>query len=58
MVTLYCPAARFFRRAGRVLRAPVFRTVSGALVFGFGAAGLARALELGDQIRRGVLCLA
>ncbi len=45
-------------RAGRVLRAPVFRTVSGALVFGFGAAGLARALELGDQIRRGVLCLA
>jgi hypothetical protein len=33
------------------------RWVSGGLVLGFGIAGLANAAQLGDQIRRGVLCL-
>ena len=33
------------------------RRVSGGLVLGFGIAGLANAAELGEQIRRSVLCL-
>jgi uncharacterized protein len=44
-------------RARRLFRAPAFRTVCGALVFGFGAAGLAHAFDLTDHIRHGVLCL-
>lgn len=44
-------------RIGRVFRARTFRTICGALVFGFGAAGLAHAFDIGEHIRRGVLCL-
>jgi sulfite exporter TauE/SafE len=50
-------AGLLFRRAGALFRARVFRVVSGALVFGFGVSGLAHAFDLGDQIRRGLLCL-
>jgi hypothetical protein len=49
-------AGLLVRRAGALFRARAFRLVCGALVFGFGVSGLARAFELGDQIRRGVLC--
>ena len=45
------------RGAGRVLQGRVFRTVCGALVFGFGVTGLARAFELTDKIRAGILCI-
>jgi len=50
-------AGLLIRRAGAFLRAKTLRLVSGGLVFGFGVAGLAQAFELGDQIRRGLLCL-
>jgi sulfite exporter TauE/SafE len=45
------------RRAGALFRARSFRIASGALVFGFGVSGLAHAFDLGEQIRRGLLCL-
>lgn len=44
-------------RAGRFLRAKLVRFVSGTLVLAFGVVGLAHAFELGDQIRRGILCI-
>jgi sulfite exporter TauE/SafE len=50
-------AGLLISRAGRFLRARAVRLVSGALVFGFGLSGLAHAFELGEQIRRGILCL-
>ncbi|MGH8678420.1 MAG: sulfite exporter TauE/SafE family protein, partial [Burkholderiales bacterium] len=42
--------------ASRVFRAQTFRTVCGALVFGFGLSGLAHAFDLTEQIRRGIFC--
>jgi hypothetical protein len=33
------------------------RLASGSLVLGFGVVGLVHAFELGEQIRRGVLCI-
>jgi sulfite exporter TauE/SafE len=50
-------AGLLMQRAGGLFRARAFRVVSGALVFGFGISGLAQAFELGEQIRRGILCL-
>jgi hypothetical protein len=50
-------AGLLMRRAVGWLRARAFRLVSGALVFGFGVSGLAHAFDLGEQIRRGILCL-
>lgn len=46
------------KRAARVLRGRTFRTVCGALVFGFGVSGLAHAFDLSDKIRAGVLCFS
>lgn len=43
-------------RASRLFRSKAFRAACGALVFGFGLTGLARAFDLGDQIRNGILC--
>jgi sulfite exporter TauE/SafE len=43
-------------KARRWLQGRALRAVSGALVLGFGIAGLAHAVQLGAQIRRGVLC--
>lgn len=51
-------AGLLVRRATAIFRARPFRVASGALVLGFGVAGLAHALDLGEQIRRGLLCLA
>lgn len=45
------------RSAARVFQGRVFRTICGALVFGFGVSGLARAFELTDKIRAGILCI-
>jgi sulfite exporter TauE/SafE len=50
-------AGLLVKRATRVLQGRAFRTVCGALVFGFGVAGLARAFEVTERIRDGVLCL-
>ena len=46
------------RRAAKALQARTFRTVCGALVFGFGISGLAHAFELRDGIRAGLLCFS
>lgn len=43
--------------AARLFQGRTFRTVCGALVFGFGASGLAHAFDLGEKIRSGLLCL-
>lgn len=51
-------AGMLIRRATAVFRSAPFRIASGALILGFGVAGLAHALDLGEQIRRGLLCLA
>lgn len=40
-----------------LLKAGTVRRWAGAVVAGFGLVGLARAAELGDHIRRGLLCL-
>ena len=45
------------RGAARVFKWQTFRTVCGALVFGFGVSGLAHAFDLGEKIRTGLLCL-
>jgi sulfite exporter TauE/SafE len=45
------------RGAARVFQGRTFRTVCGALVFGFGVSGLAHAFDLGEKIRSGLLCL-
>jgi sulfite exporter TauE/SafE len=49
-------AGLLLRRAARVFQGRVFRTVCGALVFGFGMSGLAHAFDLTDRIRAGLLC--
>lgn len=43
-------------RIGRLFRARSFRTICGAMVFGFGTVGLVRAFDIGDHVRHGVLC--
>ena len=50
-------AGLLLRRARSWFQDRMVRWVSGGLVLGFGVAGLANAAQLGDQIRRGVLCL-
>jgi sulfite exporter TauE/SafE len=50
-------AGLLLRRARSWLQGRMVRWISGGLVLGFGVAGLANAAQLGDQIRRGVLCL-
>ena len=50
-------AGLLLNKVRRWLQGRLLRTVSGALVLGFGLAGLAHAVQLGEQIRRGVLCL-
>ena len=50
-------AGLFFTRAQPWLQGRLARRIAGGLVLGFGVAGLAQASGLGDQIRRGVLCL-
>jgi sulfite exporter TauE/SafE len=50
-------AGMFVRRVTALFRTRSFRVASGALVLGFGVAGLAHAFDLGEQIRRGLLCL-
>ena len=50
-------AGLLLRRARSWFQGRMVRWVSGGLVLGFGIAGLANAAQLGDQIRRGVLCL-
>jgi sulfite exporter TauE/SafE len=50
-------AGLLLRRARSWFQDRMVRLVSGGLVLGFGVAGLANAAQLGDQIRRGVLCL-
>jgi len=44
-------------RARPWLHGRLVRRIAGGVVLGFGIAGLAHATWLGDQIRRGVLCL-
>jgi len=39
------------------LQQPMVRRISGCVLLGFGVAGMAQATGLGEQIRRGVLCL-
>lgn len=51
-------AGLLIRSATRMFQASVFRTICGALVFGFGVSGLARAFELTDKIRAGLLCFS
>lgn len=49
-------AGLLLSQARRWFQARAVRMVSGGLVLGFGIAGLARASDLGDHIRRGILC--
>lgn len=46
-----------FVRWREALRRPAWRLAVGGLVLGWGVFGLARAAELGETLRRGVLCL-
>lgn len=50
-------AGLLLKRARSWFQDRMVRWVSGGLVLGFGIAGLANAAQLGDQIRRGVLCV-
>lgn len=50
-------AGLLLTRARLWLQARILRLVSGALVLGFGVAGLVHATQLGDQLRRGLFCL-
>jgi sulfite exporter TauE/SafE len=50
-------AGLLLRRARSWFQHRMVRWVSGGLVLGFGIAGLANAAQLGDQIRRGLLCV-
>lgn len=49
-------AGLLVKGAARVFQGRTFRTICGALVFGFGVSGLAHAFDLTDKIRAGVLC--
>jgi len=50
-------AGLMVRSTTKVFQGRMFRTICGALVFGFGISGLARAFELTDRIRAGILCI-
>ena len=50
-------AGLLVRSVAKVFQGRIFRTICGALVFGFGIAGMARALDLSDKIRAGILCI-
>jgi uncharacterized protein len=50
-------AGMMFKRLRDVTSDPRVRTAAGALVAGFGVVGLARAANLGEHIRQGLLCL-
>lgn len=50
-------AGALIRTFARVFRRRVVRMGGGALVFGFGVAGLERATGIGGHIRRGILCM-
>jgi uncharacterized protein len=51
-------AGLLLAKARKLFQAAAFRTLSGAIVLGFGVAGLADAAQLTEQIRRGILCFA
>jgi len=46
------------RRAAQAFQGRIFRTICGALVFGFGVSGLAHAFDLKEGIRAGLLCFS
>jgi sulfite exporter TauE/SafE len=50
-------AGMLFRRIRPWFQQRTGRWIAGGLVLGFGVAGLVHAMHLGDQLRRGVLCL-
>lgn len=50
-------AGMLFRRIRPWFQQRIGRWIAGGLVLGFGVAGLVHAMHLGDQLRRGVLCL-
>jgi uncharacterized protein len=50
-------AGMLFRRLRDLTSAPRVRLAAGVLVAGFGVAGLARAANLGEHIRQGLLCI-
>jgi sulfite exporter TauE/SafE len=50
-------AGMLFKRLRDFTSDPRVRLAAGALVAGFGVAGLVRAATLGDQIRQGLLCI-
>jgi sulfite exporter TauE/SafE len=50
-------AGLVMRSARSWFQRPLVRRIAGFIVLGFGVAGLAHATYLGDQLRRGVLCL-
>ena len=49
-------AGMLFKRLRDIVSARRVRLAAGALVAGFGVAGLARAADLGEHIRQGLLC--
>ncbi len=50
-------AGMLMQRVRPWFRNRIGRWIAGGLVLGFGVAGLVHATQLGDQLRRGVLCL-
>lgn len=50
-------AGLLFRRLRPWFQSRLGRWIAGGLVLGFGVAGLLHAAQLGDQLRRGVICL-
>jgi sulfite exporter TauE/SafE len=50
-------AGVFAHRVARISQAKWLRFACGTLVLGLGVSGLARALDLGEKIRAGILCL-
>ena len=50
-------AGMLFKRLRAITSARRVRLAAGALVAGFGVAGLARAADLGEHIRQGLLCI-
>jgi sulfite exporter TauE/SafE len=50
-------AGMMFKRLRHLTSDPRVRLAAGALVAGFGVAGLAKAADLGEQIRQGLLCI-
>lgn len=50
-------AGMAFMRMRHIVSRPAVRLAAGGLVLGFGVFGLARAADLADAVRRGLLCL-